>query len=176
MIKNTLDLTFFNLTTLFRNQTMNCFKLIPAFAVLFLFSCSTKTRNISGQNNLTSNLDDTNQTIIVKTEYNKGLNKMKPSKQKEVEKFDFLTYANKENFEELLEQNNVSFVVFGMVSNDYSDFEKKYGIKVKTENCVISPGISETATLNNQIVSAYLNEKFSTIWKDDLKIVPFGLN
>lgn len=123
-----------------------------------------------------SNLDHTNQNIIVKTGYSKGLNKMKPSKQKEVEKFDFLTYANKENFEELLEQNNVSFVVFGMVSNDYSDFEKKYGIKVKTENCVISPGISKTATLNNQIVSTYLNEKFSTIWKDDLKIVPFGLN
>ncbi len=155
---------------------MNSLKLIPAFAVLLLFSCSTKTRNISDETILISNLDQTNQNIIVKTEYNKGLNKMKPSKQTEVDQFDFLTYANEENFEKLLEQKNISFVVFGMVSNDYSDFEKKYGIKVKTENCVISPGISKTATLNNQMIANYLIEKFSTDWKDDLKIIPFGLN
>lgn len=155
---------------------MNSLKLIPAFAVLFLFSCSTKTRNISAETNLISNLDQTNQKITVKTDYNKGLNKMKASKKTEVDQFDFLTYANEENFENLLEQKNVSFVVFGMVSNDYSDFEKKYGVKVKTENCVISPGISKTATINNQMIANYLNEKFSTAWKDDLKIIPFGLN
>ena len=155
---------------------MNSLKLIPAFAVLFLFSCSTKTRNISDETNLISNLDQTNHNIIVKTEYNKGLNKMKASKKTEVDQFDFLTYANKENFEKLLEQKNISFVVFGMVSNDYSDFEKKYGIKVKTENCVISPGISKTATVNNQMISNYLYKKFSNDWKDDLKIIPFGLN
>ena len=155
---------------------MNSLKLIPAFAVLFLFSCSTKTQNISDETNLISNLDQTNQNIIVKTEYNKGLNKMKPSKQTEVDQFDFLTYANEENFEKLLEQKNISFVVFGMVSNDYSDFEKKYGIKVKTENCVISPGISKTATVNNQMIATYLNEKFSNDWKNDLKIIPFGWN
>lgn len=155
---------------------MNSLKLIPAFAVLFLFSCSTKTRNISDETNLISNLDQTNHNIIVKTEYNKGLNKMIPSNQTEVDQFDFLTYANEENFEKLLEQKNISFVVFGMVTNDYSDFEKKYGVKVKTENCVISPGISKTATINNQMIANYLNEKFSTDWKDDLKIIPFGLN
>ena len=155
---------------------MNSLQLIPAFAVLFLFSCSTKTRNISDETNLISNLDQTNQNITVKTDYNKGLNKMKASKQTEVDQFDFLTYANEENFEKLLEQKNVSFVVFGMVTNDYSDFEKKYGIKVKTENCVISPGISKTATVNNQMIATYLNEKFSNDWKDDLKIIPFGLN
>ena len=155
---------------------MNSFKLIPVFAVLFLFSCSTKTRNISDEKNLISNLDQTSQNITVKIDYNKGLNKMKASKQTEVDQFDFLTYATEENFEKLLEQKNVSFVVFGMVSNDYSDFEKKYGIKVKTENCVISSGISKLATINNQMISKYLNEKFSNDWKDDLKIIPFGLN
>lgn len=155
---------------------MNSLKLIPAFAMLLLFSCSTKTQNISDETNLISNLDQTNQNITVKTVYNKGLNKMKPSNQTEVDQFDFLTYANEETFEKLLEQKNVSFVVFGMVSNDYSDFEKKYGVKVKTENCVISPGISKTATVNNQMIANYLNEKFSNDWKDDLKIIPFGLN
>ena len=155
---------------------MNSLQLIPAFGLLLLFSCSTKTQNISDETNLISNLDQTNQNITVKTEYNKGLNKMRPSKQTEVDQFDFLSYANEENFEKLLEQKNVSFVVFGMVTNDYSDFEKKYGIKVKTENCVISPGISKTATVNNQMIATYLNEKFSNDWKDDLKIIPFGLN
>ncbi|QOW11686.1 hypothetical protein Q73A0000_15550 [Kaistella flava (ex Peng et al. 2021)] len=154
---------------------MNILKFIPAFAALFLFSCSTKTRYNTSQDNLTSSLDQTDQKINVKTNYSKGLNKMKPSKQSETNKYDFLTYANEENFKLLLEENKASFVVFGMVSNDYSDFEKKYGVKVKTENCVISPGISKTATLNNQIVSNYLNEKFNNDWKNDLEILPFGL-
>lgn len=154
---------------------MNFLKLIPAFAVFFLFSCSTKTRNVTSQTDLTSGLDQTNQNIKVKTEFNKGLNKTKPSKQTEANKFDFPVYANEENLKLLLEENRASFVVFGMVSNDYSDFEKKYGIKVKTENCVISPGISKTATLNNQLIAGYLNEKFNNEWKTDLKISPFGL-
>ena len=155
---------------------MNTLKSIPAFSILFLFSCSTKTRNITSQTNLTSSLDQTNQNINVKTDYSKGLNKMKPPKQTEVNKFDFPAYANEENLKLLLEENRASFVVFGMVSNDYSDFEKKYGIKVKTENCVISPGISKTAALNNQIIANYLNEKFNNDWKNDLEILPFGLN
>lgn len=122
-----------------------------------------------------SGLDQTNQNINVKTDYSKGLNKIKPSKQTEDNKFDFPVYANEENFKLLLEENRASFVVFGMVFNDYSDFEKKYGIKVKTENCVISAGISKTAILNNQLISSYLNERFNNEWKIDLKILPFGL-
>lgn len=155
---------------------MNSSKLISAFAVFFLFSCSTKTQKTTLQSSLTSNLNQTNQKITVTNNFNKGLKKMKPSEKTEGTQSDFFTYVNNENFEQLLNKNNVAFVVFGMVSNDYSDFEKKYGIKVKTENCVILPGLSKTATLNNQIISKYLNEKFSSEWKDDLKIIPFGLN
>ena len=101
---------------------------------------------------------------------------MKPSHQTEMNKVDFLTYADEDNLELLLEEKRVTFVVFGMVSMDYSDFEKKFGIKVKTENCVISPGISKIASLNNQLIAHYLNEKYTTAWKDDLKMIPFGLN
>lgn len=101
---------------------------------------------------------------------------MKPSPQTEINKVDFLTYADEDNLELLLEENRATFVIFGMVSNDYSDFEKKYGIRVKTENCVISPGISQTATLNNQLIAQHLTKKFTNVWKDDLKITPFGLN
>lgn len=171
-----LDLTFIKLSTLFRNQSMKSLKLTPAFAILFLFSCSTKTQNISSQNDLSSSLDQTNQNINVKNNYSKGLSKMKPTNKNEVQASDFLLYADAENIEILLKENRASFVVFGMVSHDYSDFEKKYGIKVKTENCVITTGISKIAALNNHLISEYLNAKFNNEWKSDLNFVPFGLN
>lgn len=155
---------------------MNSIKLNLAVAMLFLLSCSTKTKNSDIQADLTSTLAQTNQNITVKTDYNKGLKKLKPSHQTEMNKVDFLTYADEDNLELLLEEKRATFVVFGMVSMDYSDFEKKFGIKVKTENCVISPGISKIASLNNQLIAHYLNEKYTTAWKDDLKMIPFGLN
>lgn len=155
---------------------MHSVKLIPAFAVLFMFSCSTKTRTHDIPTDLTSSLTPTNQNITVKTDYSKGLKKLKPSQQTEMNRVDFLTYADEDHLELLLEENRATFVIFGMVSNDYSDFENKYGIKVKTENCVISPGISKKARVNNQLIAQHLNEKFTNAWKDDLKIIPFGLN
>lgn len=101
---------------------------------------------------------------------------MKSSEMKNLQEDDFLVYADEKNFDVLLKEKRATLVLFGMVTNDYSDFEKKYGIKVKTENCVITPGISKTAMVNNQIISAYLNEKFDTEWKTDLHVLPFGLN
>ena len=138
---------------------MNFFKLIPALSILLLFSCSTKTQKIQIQNGFSSTLDQ-----------------MTTSQKTNIHEADFLQYSNVDNIEDLLKENKVFFVVFGMVSNDYSDFEKKYGIKVKTENCVISPGVSKTATINNQLIAQYLNEKFQNEWKADLEIIPFGLN
>lgn len=134
-------------------------KSLLALSNLLLFSCSTKMQKSPIQNGFRSSIDQ-----------------IKPSEKTNIHKVDFLKYSNADNFEYLLKENKASFVVFGMVSNDYSDFEKKYGIKVKTENCVISPGISQLATLNNQIISNYLNEKFTNAWKADLQIIPFGLN
>ena len=155
---------------------MKSLKITTAFAVFLLLSCSTKNQHLRTQDNLTFNLNQTSTKINTKNDFNKGLKKMKPSKNKELQKSDFLTYANIDNFEYLLKENNAALVVFGMVSNDYSAFEKKYGIKVKTENCVISPGISKLATANNIIISDYLTEKFDNDWKTDLEIMPFGLN
>ena len=155
---------------------MKSLKITTAFAAFFLLSCSTKNQHQRNQDNLTFNLNQTSTKINTKNDFNKGLKKMKPSKNNELQKSDFLTYANNDNFEFLLKENNAALVVFGMVSNDYSAFEKKYGIKVKTENCVISPGISKLATANNIIISDYLTEKFDNDWKTDLEIMPFGLN
>lgn len=138
---------------------MKTSKILLILAPFLLLSCSTKTQNRSKQN-----------------DFNKGLKKMKPSEKTEVASYDVLTYVNDENFDQLLKKNNVAFVVFGMVSNDYSDFEKKYGIKVKTENCVITPGMSKIAKTNNLIIFNYMTEKYKEDWKSDLPIIPFGLN
>lgn len=155
---------------------MKSLKITTAFALFFLLSCSTKNKHLRNQDNLTFNLNPTSTKTNTKNDLHKGLNKMKPFKNTELQNSDFLTYANNDNFEYLLKENNAALVVFGMVSNDYAAFEKKYGIKVKTENCVISPGISKLATANNLIISNYLTEKFENDWKTDLEIMPFGLN
>ena len=113
---------------------MDSLNLIAAFAVLLLFSCSTKTRNISDETNLISNLDQTNQNIFVKTEYNKGLNKMKPSNQTEVDQFDFLTYANEENFEKLLECHRKRYNQIGISKQIFlSDWYAHYKFFQQTQ-------------------------------------------
>ena len=138
---------------------MNSLKLIPLLGISFLLSCFTKSNQVDINKDFTS-----------------GLDQMKPKETKSVNKHDLPAYADETNFEILLKEERATFVVFGMVTNDYSDFERKYGIKVRTENCVITPGISKIALLNNRIISDYLNEKFSTDWKADLGMLPFGLN
>lgn len=138
---------------------MKSLKIISTLAIFILFSCHSKTKHIQ-----------------IQSEFTLGLDQMQPSKKYEFKSNDFLRYATAENFEILLKENRATFVVFGMVSNDYSEFEKKYGIKVKTENCIILPGSSKMATSNNLIISNYLNENFKDEWKSDLKITPFGLN
>ena len=138
---------------------MNSLKLFIILITIFLSSCSTKTQYIS-----------------IRNEFTAGLDGMKPTTKNEVKKSDFLRYATSDIFETLLKENSATLIVFGMVSNDYSDFEQKYGIKVKTENCVITPCILKIATVNNQIISNYLNETFSNDWKTDLQFLPFGLD
>lgn len=138
---------------------MNSLKLITLLGISFLLSCSTKSNRV-----------DINQ------DFTAGLDQMKSKETKAVHRHDFLVYADETNLDLLLKEERATFVVFGMVTNDYSDFERKYGIKVRTENCVITPGISKIALVNNRIISDYLNEKFSTDWKADLGMLPFGLN
>lgn len=138
---------------------MNSLKIISTLALLILFSCTTKNQSIDNQNEFTT-----------------GLDQIKPSNKSVVKAVDFFRYGTAENFELLIRENRASFVVFGMASNDYSEFEEKYGIKVKTENCVILPGTSQLAVANNLIISNYLTEKYNDDWKSDLKMMPFGLN
>lgn len=85
------------------------------------------------------------------------------------------SYANSGNIQDLVKSNKAQFIVFGIVSEDYTEFKEKYGVGVKTENCVITSYLSKVARENNEIVAQYLNENFGTSWKEDLKIIPFGL-
>lgn len=129
------------------------------FTITLLASCTSKHESIS-----------------VQTNFNAGLDHQNSPKKMQVTKHDLPTYATVANFETLLKENRANLIVFGMVSHDYSDFEKKYGVALKTENCVISPGIGLIATNNNKIIARYLDQKFGTRWRTDLQIVPFGLD
>ncbi|WP_226065712.1 FEKKY domain-containing protein [Kaistella polysaccharea] len=132
---------------------------LSSFIILFLISCTSKTPDFLVINDLNSSLDQ-----------------LSTSEGKDLKAGDFLMYATEKNLEFLLKEKRASFVVFGLATNDYSDFENKYGIKVKTENCVISPGISQIATENNKLISDYLTSKYKDEWKTDLNFVPFGLD
>lgn len=84
-------------------------------------------------------------------------------------------YATDENIKNLVENNSAEFIIFGIVSEDDTNFKEKYGIGVKAENCVITPYLSNLAKENNKTIANYLNKNFGTSWKADLKITPFGL-
>lgn len=132
-------------------------KFLKSFPILIilLFSCSQKAQKISIQKDFTPKLEPLNSS--------KKINNLP-------------LFANDANFNQLLKENKLAFVVFGIVADDYSAFEKKYGIKVKTENCVVMPNISKLASKNNLIIEKYLNQKFQHNWKSDLKFIPFGIN
>lgn len=72
-------------------------------------------------------------------------------------------------------RNTVHFVQFGIMSKIHKEFEKKYGIAVQYENCVVSKYLSEKAKQNNILVAKKLTQKFGNAWKKDLGFLPYGL-
>lgn len=83
--------------------------------------------------------------------------------------------ATEKNFQELLKSKNLQFVHFGFVSHENPDFEKKYGVLIKNEGCVITPIISEKVIKNNQLIASYLTKIFGDSWRKDLGFLPYGL-
>lgn len=79
------------------------------------------------------------------------------------------------NFQEILKSKKLQFVNFGIVSRVHPEFEKKYGIKIKNEGCVITPTLSEKVTKNNQLIAEYLTKNFGDSWKTELGFLPYGL-
>ncbi len=116
----------------------------------FLFSCSTNQRKV---HYYTFNIHEESRE---KTEL------LPPS------------IATQENFDQLLQEKKLTFVTYGIMAQDYTAFEEKYGIRIKTENCVIPPD-PELVVKNNALIASYLTKEFGSGWKNDLRLLPFGL-
>lgn len=84
-------------------------------------------------------------------------------------------YADTESFERLLEQNKLVFFTYGLISHNYAEFEKKYGVRIKSENCVIPPSI-QPITKNNLLIAEYLTKEYGDGWKAELPLLPLGVD
>lgn len=87
-----------------------------------------------------------------------------------------LDYANKYNVKQLYKNGQLTLICFGIFNNDYSHFEKKYGIRVKTEACVVTPYYLKTISSNNLAVGNFLTGQFGESWQKDLGFIPMGIN
>ena len=95
---------------------------------------------------------------------------------KNINNVELPMYATKENLQNLLDSQKAAFVHFGFLPYYDKELEKKYGIKIINEGCVITPILQKTAKLNNILIADYLTTKFGLGWKNDLKIKPLGLD
>jgi hypothetical protein len=87
------------------------------------------------------------------------------------------TALTNEQIEQQIAAGQVYFIMHGIdnsIPDEYIAFQKKYGISLKKENCVLDP-LSLKTTENNQIIANYLNKKYGDSWMLDLTIKPFGL-
>jgi len=72
--------------------------------------------------------------------------------------------ATQENFDQLLQEKKLTFVTYGIMAQDYTAFE----------NCMIPPD-PELVVKNNALIASYLTKEFGSGWKNDLRLLPFGL-
>ncbi len=83
-----------------------------------------------------------------------------------------------EQLEQRITEGNINFILHGIdnsIPKEFAEFQKKYGIGVIKENCVVDPLSYKKATENNQIISEYLNRKFGKDWLLELPTKPFGI-
>ncbi|WP_417430294.1 hypothetical protein [Halpernia sp.] len=90
-------------------------------------------------------------------------------------KVDSSKKNHSENIENLIKSGKAKFISFGIALQDFKKFQKKYGVGVKNEGCVITSTLSKIATENNTILAKYLTKKYGNSWKSDLPFLPFGL-
>lgn len=135
----------------------------PILGILTFFLISMTKKNSEVKVGVTQNTLKAD-TILIKNK--------KSNKTYTVESFQFV---NEDNLKFLVKEQKAAFVHYGFTPYYNEAFEKKYGIKIRNEGCIISPEIISLVTKNNQILANYLTGKFGEGWKKDLGITPFGL-
>ena len=88
------------------------------------------------------------------------------------------TALTDEQIEQQIAAGQVCFIMYGIansIPDEYIAFQKKYGISLKKENCVLDPLSFKRTTENNRIIANYLNNKYGNGWMLDLTVKPFGL-
>ena len=70
------------------------------------------------------------------------------------------------------------YFIFNGINNtpiDFENFKEKYGVGMRTENCVVDPFTLKETIQHNKAIVKYLNEKFGDQWLEDLPAKPFGI-
>ena len=113
------------------------------------------------------------RTDKINDQFNAGLNQISTDRYAKSQLV--LEYANDENVNQLHDTGELKIITIGIVSNDYSEFEKNYSIIVKTEGCVAAPHLLSAVADNNLAVADFLTKRYGDAWKKDLGFVPMGI-
>ena len=76
-------------------------------------------------------------------------------------------------------KGEVFFILHGLtptLPESHEAFTEKYGIRFRTENCVVTPASFKKANEQNKRIAEYLSNEFGDDWKADLPLTPFGIN
>ena len=88
------------------------------------------------------------------------------------QKVDLPVYATLENINFLMKQQKAVVFHYGFAPVYNPEFEKKYGVKIMNQGCVIMPAEQELHQKNNLNVSNFLTKKFGDVWKQELGFLP----
>lgn len=83
-------------------------------------------------------------------------------------------FATEENLQVLLKENRAVIIHYGFAPVYNPELEKKYGVKIVNEGCVVMPQSTKAVANNNRLISGFLTKNFGEIWKKDLGFSPFG--
>ena len=81
--------------------------------------------------------------------------------------------------EQRIAHGTINFIINSLdssIPDQYIKFKSKYGIGLLKENCVIDPMTFERVTTNNKRIYKYLNNKYGSMWQNELPVMPFGIN
>lgn len=84
------------------------------------------------------------------------------------------TVATLDNIDFLMKEKKAVIYHYGFAPVYNPEFEKKYGVKIVNQGCVVMPGENNESKNNNLIVADFLTKNFGEAWKKELSFSPFG--